>query len=136
MQPEEKPENVIKTGTEADSRAEAGGTLTEENTIEEAGIRENEEKEAVKEPDEAAGLTGMSVPDPVWTQETPQDARTVMVTEIRHSAQNIEKLIADNAFFVNAAKMRRLELALEYSERLKDNITDLIELIKEEAYQE
>jgi len=124
VQPEEKeePENVIKTGTEPeDGAGKQAGTMAEN---------------AVEETREAAGLEGMKLTEPEWVNDDSRCERKETVDKIRRLAGDIADAVEDNAFWVDEAKMQKLESAQEDAALLKDLINGLIEQIKKEAYQE
>ena len=132
VQPEKSMNPMEDTGrqTEQDGTcSHPGNAMPAENS------GETVEGQPPEDGRRAAGLEGMSLPDPVWVR-AGETSREEAVSEIRQLAINIADTVVENAFYVDTMKMRRLESAKDEAGRLQELVGGLLEMIKKEAYQE
>lgn len=132
VQPEKSMDPMEDTGrqTEQDSTCPHPG-----NAVPAENSGKTVEEQSPENGRQAAGLEGMSLPDPVWVRAR-ETSREEAVSEIRQLAIDIADTVIENAFYVDIMKMRRLESAKEEAGRLQELVGGLLEMIKKEAYQE
>ena len=141
VQPEEKePENVIKTGTEAETGSGERNTGQQASPMDGDAVEDQTaegSEGAAGETKEAAGLEDMGLPEPEWVNAgTGVTSLEQMAAGIRQLAVDIANAVIENAFDIDIGRMRELEAARKNAGRLEKMIGELIRLAGEEIHQE